>query len=447
MENNSVQILSLLEKSTQGLKNLVLDTEKQYILINTSPNRLEINDQELRRFQKIAQQTSADMLYADYYELSKGLQTKHPLIEYQFGSLRDDFDFGPLLFFKTSSFIRAIGSIQKSYSYAALYELRLKMKKIVHINEFLYSIDTTSSLADMESQFQYVDVKNRASQIEMEEVCTDYLKSIDAYLHHTYKEIDFEKIAPREEFPIEASVIIPVFNRVNTVKDAVLSALSQVADFTYNVIVVDNYSTDGTTELLAQLSDNEPRLVHLIPESKDRGIGGCWNYALNNPACGRFAIQLDSDDVYSGTDTVKKIVDGFYAENSAMLIGSYQLTDFDFNPLPPGIIDHKEWTDENGRNNALRINGLGAPRAFLTPIAREIGFPNTCYGEDYAMGLSITREYRLARIYDVLYTCRRWTGNSDSSLSIEATNKNNLYKDRLRTWEVEARIKLNTKHD
>ena len=447
MEKKNTQTISLIDRSTEALKSLGVDATTAYTLINTGRNHIEIGDEAINRFQQIAECTNADMLFADYYENSEGVAKKHPLIDCQFGSLRDDFDFGPILFFKTSSLIRAIGSIQKGYKYAALYDLRLRMKKIVHINEFLYTEEKSSIIEGGEAQFNYVDLKNRAAQIEMEEVCTEYLKCIDAYLHRTNKTVDFEKEAPREEFPIEASVIIPVYNRVNTVKDAILSALNQTCDFPFNVIVVDNHSTDGTSELIAEIAKSERRLVHLVPDTKDKGIGGCWNYALNHRSCGRFAIQLDSDDIYSGEDTIKKIVDGFYGQNAAMLIGTYQLTDFDLNPIPPGIIDHREWTDNNGRNNALRINGLGAPRAFFTPIAREIGFPNTCYGEDYAMGIRIARDYKIARIYDVLYHCRRWSGNSDSALSIEATNKNNLYKDRLRTWELEARVKMNKEEE
>jgi glycosyltransferase involved in cell wall biosynthesis len=233
---------------------------------------------------------------------------------------------------------------------------------------------------------------------------------------------------------MEASVIIPVRNRVRTIEDAVRSALDQETNFKYNVIVVDNHSTDGTTDILNHFHHNE-RLVHIIPERDDLGIGGCWDLAINHPKCGRFAVQLDSDDLYSGPDTLQKIVDKFYEEQCGMVIGSYRMTDFQLNTLPPGVIDHKEWTDENGHNNALRVNGLGAPRAFYTPLLRSIGMPNVSYGEDYAVGLAISRNYHIGRIYEPVYLCRRWEGNSDSSLSIEKLNANNTYKDSIRTRE------------
>jgi glycosyltransferase involved in cell wall biosynthesis len=314
------------------------------------------------------------------------------------------------------------------------------MKKIVHINEYLYTEIETDSRKSGEKQFDYVDPKNRQVQIEMEEICTDHLKRIGAWLAPDFKEVAFG-----QSFQVTATVVIPVFNRIKTVKDAVESALSQKCDFPFNVIVVDNHSSDGTTELLAQMAEADSRLVHLIPERNDLCIGGCWNLAAHHEFCGEFAVQLDSDDVYSGPDTLAKIVAAFREQKCAMVVGTYQMTDFQMNPIPPGVIDHKEWTEGNGRNNALRINGLGAPRAFWTPLLRKLNLPNTSYGEDYALGLRISREYRIGRIYDVLYCCRRWEGNSDAALEIEKVNANNLYKDRVRTWELEARIVLNRK--
>ena len=302
----------------------------------------------------------------------------------------------------------------------------------------LYTAVETDTRTSGEKQFDYVDPRNRDRQLEMEEACTVHLKKIGAYLEPHFKEADYSG-----DFPVEASVIIPVRNRVSTIADAVESALSQTADFKYNVIVIDNHSTDGTTDVLRGLADKYDNLKVIIPAFSDLGIGGCWNEGVNSAHCGRFAVQLDSDDLYKNTDTLQRIVDTFRKENCGMVIGSYELTDFNLNPLPPGLIDHREWTDDNGRNNALRINGLGAPRAFVTNLLREIRVPNTSYGEDYALGLAISRDYRIGRIYDSLYLCRRWEGNSDSNLDIARVNANNLYKDRLRTWEVEARIAKN----
>jgi hypothetical protein len=356
--------------------------------------------------------------------------------------LRDDFDFGSVLVFKSSSFRRAVRAMEADYEFGALYDLRLRMKNIVHVNEYLYTEIETDNRKSGEKQFDYVDPRNRAVQIEMEKVCTEHLKRIGAWLEPKFREPDINEFAGTP-FEVTATVVIPVFNRVRTVKDAVESALSQKCDFPYNVIVVDNHSTDGTTELLNEIAAADGRLVHIIPAKHDLGIGGCWNLAVHHGLCGEYAVQLDSDDVYSGPDTLQKIVDAFREQKCAMVVGTYQMTDFDMNPIPPGIIDHREWTEDNGRNNALRINGLGAPRAFWTPLLRTINLPNTSYGEDYALGLRISREYRIGRIYDVLYCCRRWEGNSDAALDIDRVNANNQYKDRIRTWELEARLRMN----
>ena len=396
----------------------------------------------LDRILSIAEDTKADMLYADHYELlmredSAPVRRRHPLIDCQKGALRDDFDFGSVLVFRSASFKRAVRTMEEDYRWGALYDLRLRMKKIVHINEYLYTEIETDNRKSGEKQFDYVDPKNREVQIEMERVCTEHLKRIGAYLEPNFKEPELSA----GEFPVTASVIIPVFNRVRTVKDAVESALAQKCDFPFNIIVVDNHSIDGTTELLNELAAKDERVVHIVPAKYDLGIGGCWNLAVHSESCGEYAVQLDSDDVYSGPDTLAKIVSAFREQKCAMVVGTYQMTDFNMNPIPPGIIDHREWTEENGRNNALRINGLGAPRAFWTPLLRKINLPNTSYGEDYALGLRISREYRIGRIYDVLYCCRRWEGNSDAALDIEKVNANNLYKDRIRTWELEARMK------
>ena len=431
-------------RSTETLRSIAEAISEKFILIYTKDHPLETGLFALDRIISIAEDTKADMLYADHYKVvtdSEGVthRKKHPLIECQKGALRDDFDFGSVLVFRSSSFKRAVRAMDADYEFGALYDLRLRMKKIVHINEYLYTEIETDDRKSGEKQFDYVDPRNRSVQIEMEKICTAHLKRIGAWLEPKFRDPDindFEAAA----FPVTASVVIPVFNRIRTVKDAVQSALSQVCDFPYNVIVVDNHSTDGTTELLAGIAAEDERLVHIVPERHDLGIGGCWYLAVHDEACGEYAVQLDSDDVYSGPDTLQKIVDAFRQQRCAMVVGTYQMTDFQMNPIPPGIIDHREWTEDNGRNNALRINGLGAPRAFWTPLLRTINLPNTSYGEDYALGLRISRDYRIGRIYDVLYCCRRWDGNSDAALDVEKINANNQYKDRIRTWELEARI-------
>ena len=423
-------------RSTQTLRSIAEAVSHKYILIYTKDLPLEMGLFALDRFIAIAEDTKADMLYADHYEVIDGQRKKHPVIDCQKGALRDDFDFGSVLVFRSASFRKAVRAMEEDYEWGAIYDLRLGMKKIVHVNEYLYTEIETDTRKSGEKQFDYVDPKNRAVQIEMEKVCTAHLKRIGAYLEPKFKDVEFTGC-----FPVTASVVIPVYNRVKTVKDAVESALAQQCDFPFNVIVVDNHSNDGTTELLEEIAAKDDRLVHIVPAKYDLGIGGCWNLAVHSEKCGEFAVQLDSDDVYSGPDTLTKIVNAFREQNCAMVVGTYHMTNFDMQPIPPGVIDHREWTEENGRNNALRINGLGAPRAFWTPLLRQINLPNTSYGEDYALGLRISREYRIGRIYDVLYCCRRWEGNSDAALDIERVNANNLYKDRIRTWELEARLK------
>ena len=443
---SGVTILSGVSlKSTETLRSIAEAVSQKFLLIYTKEHPLEMGMFALDRILSIAEDTKADMLYADHYQLVAGpgatpVRKKHPLIECQSGALRDDFDFGSVLVFRASSFKRAVRAMAEDYRWGALYDLRLRMKKIVHVNEYLYTEIETDNRKSGEKQFDYVDPKNWEVQIEMEQVCTEHLKRIGAWLPPVFKEISLGRNEGEAGFPVVASVIIPVFNRVRTVKDAVESALAQDCDFPFNIIVVDNHSTDGTTELLAEMAAGDSRVVHIIPAKYDLGIGGCWNLAVHSEQCGEFAVQLDSDDVYSGPDTLTKIVNAFREQKCAMVVGTYQMTDFNMNPIPPGIIDHREWTEENGRNNALRINGLGAPRAFWTPLLRKLNLPNTSYGEDYAMGLRICREYKIGRIYDVLYCCRRWDGNSDAALDIERVNANNLYKDRIRTWELMARI-------
>ena len=434
-------------RTTDTLRSIAEAVSEKFILLYTKDHPLEMGMFALDRMLAIAEDTGADMLYADHYELVPGedgtaLRKRHPLITCQKGALRDDFDFGSVLVFRSSSFKRAVRAMETDYEFGALYDLRLRMKNIVHISEYLYTEIETDNRKYGEKLFEYVDPKNRDVQIEMEKVCTAHLKRIGAWLEPKFKDPDINEFE-RGDFNVKASVVIPVFNRIRTVKDAVASALSQKTDFPYNVIVVDNHSTDGTTGILEEIAAANSDLVHIVPARHDLGIGGCWNLAVHHELCGEYAVQLDSDDVYSGPDTLQKIVDAFSEQKCAMVVGTYQMTDFQMNPIPPGVIDHKEWTEDNGRNNALRINGLGAPRAFWTPLLRTINLPNTSYGEDYALGLRISREYRIGRIYDVLYCCRRWDGNSDAALDIDKVNANNLYKDRIRTWELEARIRMN----
>lgn len=421
--------------STAQLREIAQRATEKYLILQNISKNIVLDAYALNRLEQIAEDTSADMLYADYRE--NGIN--HPLIDCTQYSVRDDFDFGPVLMFRTESFKSAVAAMLRDYHYAALYELRLNIGKIFHIREYLYSIEETDTRTSGEKQFDYVNPANREVQIEMEMVCTDYLKKISAYLEPKFE----SSKSIGGEFPLAMSVIIPVYNRAKTISDAVLSALSQKTDFDFNVIVVDNHSNDGTTDILKTLSQQNPRLVHLIPEHNRLGIGGCWNYAIDSKYCGEFAVQLDSDDVYLDNTTLQQIMDVFRNKDCAMVIGSYNMTDFNMNILPPGLIDHKEWTEENGRNNALRINGLGAPRAFRTAILRELHLPNTSYGEDYAIALRISRKYRIERIYKPIYCCRRWEGNSDSALRIEKININNAYKDSLRAIEIQARINLN----
>lgn len=430
---------------TETLEQIASDTSAEFILLYTRPSEVKVGRFAIDRMLAVAADTGADMVYADHYDAVDSINddlsrlVKHPLIDCQKGALRDDFDFGGLLLFRTSSFKDALRKMEKKRRWGAMYELRLRMSKIVRINEYLYTEMLLDRRKSGEKQFDYVDPHNRDVQIEMEEICTDYLKSIGACLTGDYKHPSTDV---QYDFPVTATVVIPVYNRKSTIEDAVRSALSQQCSFPFNVIVVDNHSTDGTSDILDRIAAEDSRLVHLIPSDNDLGIGGCWNLAIDNPSCGEYAVQLDSDDLYSGPDTLGKIVAAFHEQECAMVVGTYLMTDFNLNPIPPGVISHSEWTDDNGRNNALRINGLGAPRAFWTPLLRQYRFPNTSYGEDYAVGLRICREYRIGRIYDVLYHCRRWDGNSDAALDIEKVNANNLYKDRIRTWELEARLRM-----
>ncbi|MBR1410507.1 MAG: DUF4922 domain-containing protein [Prevotella sp.] len=427
--------------SSNTLMAIAENAKADYILLQIRQRYLQIGEGALDRMLRIATDSDAAMIYADHFDLIDGKLQPHPVIDYHTGSIRDDFDFGSLIMIKTSllhTFAMQAG--EHDYHYAAVYALRLFLSRegsIFHINEKLYTEQETDTRASGEKQFDYVNPRNREVQIEMEHAATTHLAAIGAKIDPSYyRHPDFNE----QEFDVEASVVIPVYNREKTICDAVNSALGQKTKFKFNVIVVDNHSTDGTTELLRGFHDE--RLIHIIPNRYDLGIGGCWNTAINDDHCGRFAVQLDSDDLYSSPKTLQQIVDAFYKQNAAMVIGSYRMCDFELNTLPPGLIDHAEWTDENGPNNALRINGLGAPRAFFTPLLRQVGFPNTSYGEDYALGLIFSRHYRIGRIFTELYLCRRWGGNSDAALSIDKVNANNLYKDQLRTLEIMARQQM-----
>ncbi|MBP6196017.1 MAG: glycosyltransferase family 2 protein [Fermentimonas sp.] len=435
----SIEIDTLLSSNT--IKKIALNTESDYTALYMKSTALKLGYFALERMIQIAEDSSAGMVYSDYFAIVAGEKKNYPVIDYQEGSLRDDFNFGSFILFNSTVFKRAAERIKsEDYKFAGLYDLRLKVSQIadlVHINEFLYTEFEEDNRESGKKIFDYVDPKNRQVQIEMEKACTQHLKDVGAYLEPIFNPIEFNM----DEFEYEASVIIPVRNRIKTIKDAIASVLRQKTVFKFNLIVVDNHSTDGTTEAIEEFN-NDSRLIHLIPNRNDLGIGGCWNLGIHHPQCGKFTIQLDSDDIYSGEDTLQKIVNAFYEQNCAMVVGTYQMTNFDLEMIPPGIIDHREWTPENGRNNALRINGLGAPRAFYTPILREIKLPNTSYGEDYAVGLRISRNYQIGRIYDILYLCRRWEDNSDASLDIVKMNGHNLYKDRIRTWELQARKKI-----
>ena len=432
--------------STQELLEIAGKMTGDYVLLNLKPTIVEMGDNALPRLVRVAEETDAAMVYSDYLAVKEGETERHPVIDYQEGSLRDDFDFGQVVLIRTKWLKKwgeeVAADENRHYQFAAWYDFRLFLSRcglLFHLNETLYTIVEEDTRKSGEKQFDYVNPRNREVQIEMERACTEHLRQLNALIDTTsYGDIDFNK----RDFEVEASVVIPVFNRAKTVADAVKSALSQETKFSFNVIVVDNHSTDGTAEILAELAHENGKLIVLNPHRRDLGIGGCWNLAINNEHCGRFAVQLDSDDLYSSPQTLQKIVEAFHEQCAAMIVGSYRMCNFQLETLPPGIIDHREWTDENGPNNALRINGLGAPRAFFTPLARQIQFPNTSYGEDYAMGLAFSRQWRIGRIYDELYLCRRWEGNSDAALPVEKVNANNLYKDRLRTMELMARRKM-----
>jgi len=417
-------------------KKLLRFIDADYLAVYTKTLPLRLGQYALERMLGVAEDTDAGMVYADYYEQKENVLMPHPLIDCQFGSLRDDFNFGSLMLFRTAAVKTAVDVMDDNYNFAALYDLRLKVSQhwpLAHLPELLYTEMELDTRKSGEKMFDYVDPRNRSRQLEMEQACTSHLKAIGGWLAPKFRKITFDEKA----FSVEVSVIIPVRNRVKTIADAIESVLKQKAPFNFNLIIVDNHSTDGTTELIRSFTDN--RIVHVIPERKDLGIGGCWNEGVAHEKCGKFSIQLDSDDLYIDETVLVRIVEAFYKQQCAMVVGSYQMVNFKLEEIPPGLIDHREWTSDNGRNNALRINGLGAPRAFYTPILRAYKLPNTSYGEDYALGLRISRHYQIGRIYEPLYLCRRWEENSDASLDIAKLNAHNFYKDKLRTIELIAR--------
>jgi len=416
--------------------------KSKYILLLNGNSRIDVGEHPIIKYLNTAEDQNAGIVYSDFYEKTGKKIIPHPLIDYQYGSIRDDFEFGPLMLVRKQS-VDKLYKQDDNYRFAGLYSLRLAVSRnfsLLRIPELLYTTNKFDNRRSGVKQFDYVDPQNLDVQIEMENAATLHLKNIGAYIFPVTRKVDLGS----EGFEYEASIIIPVKNRVKTIEDALHSALKQKTGFKFNVIVIDNYSTDGTTETLQTFAGEDKRIIHIIPERKDLGIGGCWNVGIEHPLCGKFAVQLDSDDFYLNDETLNKIITKFYEEKCAMVIGSYKLTDFNMNEIPPGIIDHKEWTNNNGHNNALRINGLGAPRAFYIPVIRKIKFPNVSYGEDYAVALAISREYKICRIYDPLYLCRRWEGNTDADLSIEKQNEHNYYKDSIRTNEIFSRQKLNS---
>ncbi|MBK3516732.1 glycosyltransferase family 2 protein [Carboxylicivirga marina] len=425
--------------ATQTWKTLLGELDGEFVVVYTKAMALNIGMNALERMARCCNDVSAGMIYADYYERKSSKLSAHPVIEYQTGSLRDDFNFGSLLMYKTEALKDAVEAMDVDYKYAALYDLRLRVSQkheLLHLPELLYTEVEIDTRLSGEKMFDYVDPRNRDRQVEMEVACTAHLKTIGAYLKPEFTKIEFAE----SDFPVEASVIIPVRNREKTVGDAIESVLKQKTDFPFNLIIVDNHSSDRTPEIIRSYDDE--RLIHIIPERDDLGIGGCWNTGVTDERCGKFAIQLDSDDLYIDETVIERVVKAFHEQNCAMVVGSYQMVNFKLEEIPPGLIDHKEWTPENGRNNALRINGLGAPRAFYTPVLRDVKVPNTSYGEDYALGLNISRNFQIGRIYDPLYLCRRWDDNSDASLDINKMNAHNFYKDKIRTMELKARQQL-----
>lgn len=429
--------------STESIRQIAQQSSAPYTMICLKPD-IEWVYLGQERMVQVLEMTDAEMVYADHFAKTGEQINEAPVIDYQAGALRDDFDFGAVLLWRTERLKAIVAQMDRDYDFAGLYDLRLRATELVHIPEYLYYEVESDTRKSGEKLFDYVDPRNRAVQVEMEACVTEHLKRIGAYLQPG----NYKTIPSAEDFPVTASVIIPCRNRVRTISDAIHSALNQQVrnGYSFNVIVVDDNSTDGTKEAIEEIRKTNSNLIHISQDKTWHAIGGNWNKAIHDPRCGKYAIQLDSDDMYFNETTVQKFIDCFESGSYGMVIGSYQLTDMQGNILPPGVIDHREWTADNGRNNALRINGLGAPRGFYVPLLRTINYPTTKYGEDYAVGLRISREWPIGRIYDVVYNCRRWEDNSDANCDVVAMNRNNWYKDRLRTFELTARMAKN-KHN
>ena len=441
---NCDQVIVQEYSSCSTIRHIAKLVEGDFALLALGESTIELGQGAIERLVQVAEFTEAPMAYADYMEMKDGILAPHPVIDYQMGSLRDDFNFGPVGFYRVEVLKAFRYENYEMLKYGGSYALRLRasrMGELVRIPEYLFTKVETDTRLSGEIQFDYVKASAREYQLEMEQVCTAHLRDIGALLVAPFPETSFS-----EDFDTEVSVIIPVRNRARTIRDAIVSVLIQKTSFRFNLIVIDNYSTDGTTDILNEYAE-QGKLIHIIPERHDLGIGGCWNEGVFHQACGKFAVQLDSDDLYVNEDTLQTIVDKFYEENCAMVIGSYRMTNFDLEEIPPGVIDHREWTDDNGPNNALRINGLGAPRAFYTPVLRKIRVPNVSYGEDYALVLAISGKYKIGRLYQPVYLCRRWDENTDASLDVAKMNVHNLYKDRIRTFELKARMQRNKKID
>lgn len=438
---NDCEVLVIEEfSSCSTIRQIAKLVQAEYALLALDGQVLELGQGAIERLVQVAENTEAPMVYADYLEIKNDIQSIHPVIDYQLGSLRDDFNFGPVRFYRTGVLKAFRYENYEMLKYAGSYALRLRasrMGELVHVPECLFSVVETDTRASGVKQFDYVKAAARERQVEMEQVCTAHLRDIGALLLAPFPETILDA-----QFETEATVVIPVRNREKTIREAIISVLIQKTSFPFNLIVVDNHSTDSTSKITEEYAV-AGKLIHIIPERKDLGIGGCWNEAVFHSQCGKFVVQLDSDDMYLDENTLQIMIDKFYEENCAMVIGSYRMVNFDLKKIPPGVIDHREWTDDNGPNNALRINGLGAPRAFYTPILRELRVPNVSYGEDYALGLAISGKYKIGRIYQPIYLCRRWEDNSDAELDITRQNAHDFYKDRIRTFELQSRILRN----
>lgn len=435
-------------KEIRGFSSLFKNISSDYLMVLDSVADVSCDPSSLQRLLTIARETRAGVIYSDFFDHKSGNYQAHRLIDYQTGSIRDDFNFGHFFIVSTAAIKTALqkyGTLPHDPD-IGLYDLRLKISidhPLFHVPECLYTVSSIKQKTaktpgnPTEAHFAYAAKENLARQNHYEKIATNYLKQIGAHLPARTQKATEEPAPTASDWT--ASIVIPVLNRKKTIAEALTSALSQKANFTFNILVVDNHSTDGATDIIKTFAAQYPDVKHIIPSRRDLGIGGCWNEAISSPSCGQYVIQLDSDDLYSTPRALQKIVNTLRQGQYAMVVGSYTLVNEQLKPIPPGLIDHAEWTPTNGHNNLLRVNGMGAPRAFNTAVIRQIGFPNVSYGEDYAVTLRITRDYKIGRIYDSLYLCRRWTDNTDAGLSVEKQNRNDYYKDALRTIEIKAR--------